>query len=647
MKKFLVFLISLFIMPVVTHAGSAVNNVSFDIKQDYVEVHILPNGSANVKQLLVYDGSFNGVFAKIAYMNPNLMASSNNYENNAIYNFNGISNFKLSAKNVSRVTFDTFDDYGFKEFKETDYAYKGDQYLYTKDTYAGSYKYTIYHATHNDTVAFLLEYTLDDVVVMHPDVAEFYWQILDDDKDKEEEKDVKVRVYLPDADTKDTFRIWTHDILDSNIKYIEENGELIGFEASADKVGHGDQFDVRATFNKDLITDSSTLDYFDGEGFSGILEVEQRRADEANAERARLKRIYNFFKVASKVLLGAIACAFVFIKYLLRKPKVDFQNVQYYREFIDDYNVEVIDYLFKKQLTPNALSAAIMNLIYLKKVTAEEVVSEKKKLLDNSKDYKFTLVDREGLDESNAELVSFLFDKVGNGSEFTTKGLKKYASSLSTGSKFNSSYTSWNKKVISEGKKQGFYKSKSKPIIIAVVLLIVSFLFSIIGGNLGVDYPLVYLDLVVAIFLMVYVGSAKAYSEKGTLHLKMWKAFKNFLNDFGKFDIKELPEVVLWERYLVYAVIFGLAKKVQKDMNVKIKELEEVGQTTDTLNTFTNLYIYDSIRSTFTKAVADGRRSYAASRANAYSSSSSGGGFGGGGSFGGGFGGGGGSHGGF
>ena len=81
-------------------------------------------------------------------------------------------------------------------------------------------------------------------------------------------------------------------------------------------------------------------------------------------------------------------------------------------------------------------------------------------------------------------------------------------------------------------------------------------------------------------------------------------------------------------------------------MNVKIKEFDETVQTTYT-NTFTNLYIYDSIRSSFARAVSDGRRSYAASRANAYSSSSSGGGFGGGGSFGGGFGGGGGSHGGF
>lgn len=647
MKKILLFVISFLILPVISYAASPVNNVNYKIKQDYIEAYIQPNGDVKVKQLLVYDGSFNGVFAKIVYDNPGLSTSSLNYENNDIYNFDGVNDFKLSAKSVNRVSFDTFNEGGFERFDKVSYASKGDQYKYVVDDPYGYYKYTIYHATHNDKVAFLLEYTLDNAVVMHPDVAELYWQILDDDPDKDEESDVRVRVYLPESDTKETFRIWTHDILSSNINYIEKNGELIGFEASADKVGHGDQFDVRTTFNKNLITDSSSLDYFDGEGFSGILKVEEKRAEEANQERERLRRIYNFFKVVAKVLLGAIGAGFLFILYLLRKPKVDFNGVQYYREFIDDYNVEVIDYLFNKQLTPNALSAAIMNLIYLKKVTAEEVKDEKKKLLDKSKDYKFTLIDREGLDESNTKLVEFLFDKVGNGTEFTTKGLKKYASSLSTGSKFNTSYTSWNREVISQGKKQEFFKSKTTPTIIAIILLLLSILFVALGAGQGVDYWLLYLTLPAAFVLVIYVAAAKAYNEKGTLHLKKWKAFKNFLNDFGSFDIKELPEVALWERYLVYAVIFGLAKKVQKDMNVKIKELEDMGQSFDSMSTFTNIYIYDSIRSSFARAVTDGRRSYAASRANAYSSSSSGGGFGGGGSFGGGFGGGGGSHGGF
>ena len=645
MKKILLFIISFLILPVLSFAASPVDNVNFKIKQDYVEVHILSNGDAKVKQLLVYDGSFNGAFATIKWYNPNLSSSSTNYENNAIYNFDGIKDLKISAKYVNSVDFNTFNAAGFKEFEQVTYASKGDTYKYTVNHDYGSDKYTLYQATHSGTVAFLLEYTLDNVVVIHPDIAEFYWQVLDNSPDKSVEKDVRVRVYLPEYDNEDTFRIWTHDILSSNIDYIIKNGNKIGFEAVAPEVGKDDQFDVRATFDKSLITDSSELDYFDGEGFSGIIEVENRRKEEADQERARLKRIYNFYKKASQVITGLIIAAFIYIKFiLLRKPKVDF-DADYYREFIEDYNVEVIDYLFKKSLTPNALSAAIMNLIYRKKVIAEEEVDTNSKKETDKKNYKFTLVDREDLNESDTKLVEFLFDRVGNGTEFTTKGLKKYASSLSTGSKFNSSYTNWNRSVISAGKKQEFFKSKTQAYVISIILLIIGFFIQVGGASNGVDYLLVYFTFIFAIILVISVAKSKAYNEKGALHLKKWNAFKNFLKDFGDFEPKELPEVKLWERYLVYATIFGLAKKLQKDMNVKIKELDETLQTTYT-DTFTHLYLYDSIRNSFGTAVSEGKRAYAASRANAYSSSSSGG-FGGGGSFGGGFGGGGGSHGGF
>ena len=646
MKKIIIFLISLFLFPIATYASKAVSNVNYDIKQDYFLVNIRENGSADVKELIVYKGSFNGVLLNLGYNNPNLSYNTDSYESNAIYNFDGYSNIKISAKNVKSVSFDTFNELGFKEFTFDQNAEKGDTYKFDADVTSDEYRFKIYHATRSDTVAFLYEYTLENIVVMHPDTAEFYWQIFDQDPDRDDMRDVRVRVYLPDADTKENFMIWTHDILDSKINYLKNsNGELVGLEVIADKVNQDDLLDVRTIFNKDLITDDSNLDYFEGEGKSGVIKVEKRRAEEADRERERLKNIYTFFKYASFVILGGLGFGFLYASMKLRKPKVDF-DADYYREFIDDYNVEVIDYLFKKSLTPNALSAAIMNLIYLKKIEAEEILDPKKSEKKDDKDYKFTLIDREGLDESNEKLVGFLFDVVGDGNEFTTTGLKKYASSLKTGGTFNSNYTKWNHTVTSCVQRQCFYKSKSGCYLIAILLFIVALIFSIIGFNLGVDFSVLPINILVGIVLIIYVAKLKGYTEKGALHLAKWKAFKRFLNDFGEFSVKELPEVKLWERYLVYAVIFGIAKKVQKDMNVKIKEIEGFDSSTTMTPTLTRIYLYDSIRSSFAKSVTDGRRQYAASRANAYSSSSSRG-FGGGGSFGGGFGGGGGGRGGF
>src|SRR5699024_2591178 len=125
-----------------------------------------------------------------------------------------------------------------------------------------------------------------------------------------------------------------------------------------------------------------------------------------------------------------------------------------------------------------------------------------------------------------------------------------------------------------------------------------------------------------------------------------WQAFKRFLNDFGNFSIKELPEIVLWERYLVYATVFGLAQKVEKVMNVKITEFSNVSDIDYfTLNYITNIHIANLITSSMHSAINTSQMTI--NRMNAGSSMSSGGGFGGGFSSGGGFGGGGRSGGGF
>ena len=121
-------------------------------------------------------------------------------------------------------------------------------------------------------------------------------------------------------------------------------------------------------------------------------------------------------------------------------------------------------------------------------------------------------------------------------------------------------------------------------------------------------------------------------------------AHKRFLEDFSRFDEKELPEVILWDKYLVYATILGCADKLSKEMKIKVDTFDQDSTTYMGYDPFLTHYfitasVYSSINSGVHTAVSSSRSSIASSR------SSSGGGFGGGsigggGSFGGGGGGG-------
>ena len=331
---------------------------------------------------------------------------------------------------------------------------------------------------------------------------------------------------------------------------------------------------------------------------------------------------------------------YIYVKFD-KEYKADFKN-KYNREFIDDYNVEVIDYLFNKNITPNAMSASIMNLVYKKNISVEEMPSDKKK-----KEYTFKLLNKENLSKSEEYLIEFLFDTVGNGSVFTTKKLKDYAKSTSSYSTFTSKYSTWKNNVIQEGQQQNFYESNTKIKFIGLIIALIGGLIFVTNILCNTDILIAYALIIPIVIFAIYIMTFNRRTKNGNEDYAKWKAFKNFLNDFGTFDIKELPEITLWERYMVYATIFGLAKKVQKSMNVYIQELDPNG----TLYPYyynswmyydLNYAVADSVNSAVNSAV-----NYSINTANANSSYSSGSGFGGGFSSGGGggFGGGGGGHG--
>ena len=106
-------------------------------------------------------------------------------------------------------------------------------------------------------------------------------------------------------------------------------------------------------------------------------------------------------------------------------------------------------------------------------------------------------------------------------------------------------------------------------------------------------------------------------------------AHKRFLKNFSNFDEKDLPEITLWEKYLVTATVLGCADKVQKQMKMYI---------TDTSDIDTNLLIYQSINLNLTRELNNSVKTAISSSSSTISSSSysSGGGFGGGSSGGGG-----------
>ena len=172
-----------------------------------------------------------------------------------------------------------------------------------------------------------------------------------------------------------------------------------------------------------------------------------------------------------------------------------------------------------------------------------------------------------------------------------------------------------------------------------VTILIVFFLGELLGF---VNKFVVGGAVVVSISVFCYYLTAKKKTVKGNDEYNKWNGLKNFMNDFGRMHEKELPEIILWEKYLVYATVFGCAKKLAKDMKIKVQEFEQSGSFNYDYVAMNSLINMPSvISSTISQVKSSADNAYSIAHSTSSSGIGSGGGFSsGGGSFGGGGGGG-------
>ena len=79
------------------------------------------------------------------------------------------------------------------------------------------------------------------------------------------------------------------------------------------------------------------------------------------------------------------------------------------------------------------------------------------------------------------------------------------------------------------------------------------------------------------IILLLAGAFLRRRSPMGSTHLAMWKAFRRFLLDFSSLDRAEIPSLIIWEHYLVYATVLGVAKQVISQLKVVYPEITQPG----------------------------------------------------------------------
>lgn len=577
-------------------------NPNYKVTGFYIKADVLDNGDVLVEEQIVLKGAFNGYMRDLSFRGDYFEYDATDLELVEIWELNAETKEKEEL------------------FTEVFRGQEGASYVYEKAIVNECYRLKMYRYNPKGTVVFAIKYILKDVVLVHNDIAELYWTFIgsqfDDDIDE-----VVIKINLPEK-AKD-LRAWAHGPLTGEIDLLEQQQVV----AQVNQLAANTLVDIRVVFDATIVPKATK---FSGKtNLKEILVIEEERAAVANQERQKSKIIYYGLISFNFLWLGGLI---LIIIYVYRKHDKEWEpefKHEYYRELPAEYGPEVVEYLLKHNISTNGLTASLLNIVQKKGLTVEQGQKRKDYILIKA-------AEREPLSEPELFLRDWLLHEYGDGKEVHLSDIKKAARRQATAQSFIHEYEKWQVRAISKANEEEFYEDQFQ----IKLKLGLYFLLGIIlyGLNFfhGIKSWTRTTVLLGSIIFIIYIVLFKKKTKKGNEHYRQWQAFKKFLSHFGRFKEKELPEIVLWEKYLVYATVFGIAKKVSKAMSLQLKNMQTA--ITD-YPFFFNLYITNSFATDLARTLKTTNQQ--AHNQVAKSNAASGGGFGGGFSSGGGFGGGG------
>lgn len=498
---------------------------------------------------------------------------------------------------------------------------------------------------------YLISYRVNDVITKYNDCAELYWQFLGNEFEISANK-ITGTIKLPaNVQHLEDLKVWGHTkYLNGEVKVV--SSDTVEFNLNNYKSKN--YVEVRLAMPTYLFEKVSSENISQEEKLDDIIKEETEWANEANARRDRRNKNFKLLILATILVNTSIGIMFSKkIKknkqFLEKNPNIlPEQQLEYYRELPDkeETPLEAVFILktgYKQSCLPNVFSATILNFALKGYIRIEQEGKTIKILLNKIKTDELT---------GDEKKVLEILRAASNNNELTMAELEKYIKNYpSKLMNLNSTFEKVSKTQASEkGKfdtnrfnKQIVYAEKNVGYIFILIIIIIASIFTIGYAYKNVQGMLITCTIIsLAFFIVVTIinlilnmkitTSFNGFTQKGINEQEQWKAFKKYMEDFSYLDEKEVPELVLWEKYLVYATAFGIADKVLKQLKVKYPELNNQ-DTISNMVLFNAMYNANGLNANFINSISTSTsRMYSST----YSSGSgSGGGFSGGGGFGG------------
>ncbi len=453
------------------------------------------------------------------------------------------------------------------------------------------------------TKEYKISYTVVDAVTKHKDCAELYWQFLGDDFEISSEKITGIIKLPSKANSKEDIKVWGH-VETLNGEIYATSSDTVEF--SLDSYSSGNYVEVRVAMPTEIFGTVSRTYYKDM--LPNIIEQETEWAEKANERRkinAMIPKI-----IATVIIIVSVVLIIFFskktIKYRKRlketKKIIPTEKFEYFRE---KPNKEATPadalFLYNKGATVasasfgNIFSSTLLNLSL--KGYFKIAVEENERGKEETVIYK-TQKDIRDLKYEEERISRVINNVIGDKEKITIIELQKYIKcNPTTISKMISSSES---AIKNKNKMTGnFNEQISKEKLKYTSYTILYFIFAMYTLPI---FPLSIVLFINGVLTILINRKLSNLTQKGLDEGEKWKGLKKYMEDFSLLNEKEIPALEVWEEYLVYATVFGIADKVIKQLKLVYPQIDEM----DNFNTTSYIYLmsHTNFNTSFNRAIS-------------------------------------------
>ena len=444
-------------------------------------------------------------------------------------------------------------------------------------------------------VKFQISYKIENVINSYTDCQEFYWKFLDESNNipcKRIEGKITLAKNVNDIEN---LKVWGHGNINGEINRTSTNE----VEFYANNLNSGNMIEVRiVTADKIFNVQNNVFNY---RMLNNIITEENQWSIDTNADILTYRIFFGILILIYIVILICIIKNFVTYFKIGQENNdgIERTKIQYFRDIPREGDSTPGEAAFLYYFTNNfnwtdgkqsdVVAANILNLCLKGYIAFEKY----KKRINIS-----IVKTGEGLKNDEKEIYKLIKDAIGNNDYIEVEDLKNFAkerfdtySNHVTRMISNIKKNLYEEEIIDKRKEKLYDKSNSiVPIVWAGIIFLIiiynaiglipmsSLSYIIMWGidTLGIFLDSVIILLPIAIMLILLDMARKKaknniykLTQKGANEKEEWEGLARFLKDYSKIDEKGAFDIVIWEKYLVFATAFGMEEKVIDELHSK------------------------------------------------------------------------------